>query len=71
MDDSFIKSMWSEDLVRNLLSYYIQHKDLLEARHSIVATEQNKAHAWESIADALNASSSEKKTTVEQLKKKI
>lgn len=67
-----LSNLWSEDLVRNLLSYYIQHKDLLEAWHSIVATEQNKARAWESIADALNASSSgKKKKTVEQLKKKI
>ena len=70
MDDSFVKSMWSEDLIRNLLSLYIQNKDLLEARHSIVATEQNKARAWASIAQTLNTSSSEKKT-VEQLKKKI
>ena len=55
------KSMWGEELIRNFLSLYLRYKDLLEARHSIVATEQKKAVAWTSIADSLNANSNEKK----------
>jgi hypothetical protein len=66
------KATWPQALVNQLLSLYIKHKDLLEARHSITITEQTKARTWVSIADALIASTSgTDKKTVDQIKKKI
>lgn len=66
-DVCFVKSMWSEDLIRNLLSLYIQYKDLLEARHSMVALLQQKRkkprRGWQLLKRSTQAANKLKQLT--------
>jgi hypothetical protein len=62
---------WTVGEVKQLLSYYVQHKDLLEGKHCTAVTEQKKKVTWVSIIDAINAGGNGSKKTVEGAKKKI